>query len=35
MTKEIEEKLAELSEYTPEMFSKEEITETNDDEDGD
>lgn len=35
MTKEIEEKLAELSEYTPEMFTSEEIMETNDNEDGD
>ena len=35
MTKEIEEKLAELSEYTPEMFTSEEITEMNDDEDSD
>lgn len=34
MTKEIEEKLAELSEYTPELFTSEEITETNDNEDG-
>ena len=32
MTKEIEEKLNELSEYTPEMFTKEEIKE-DDDED--
>ena len=35
MTKEIEEKLAELSEYTPEMFTSEEIMETNDNEDSD
>lgn len=35
MTKEIEEKLAELSEYTPEMFTSEEIMETSDNEDSD
>ena len=34
MTKEIEEKLNELSEYTPDMFTQEEIK-ADDDEDSD